>query len=219
LSGCCRPGDFDGVFTAASSADDARQYRRRGLTGEAKRIVGIAREHGIGGRSVLEVGGGVGAIQIELLRAGAAETTNVELSTVYEQDADRLFDEAGLSGRTTRRVADFVDEAEQVPLADVVILQRVVCCYPDAAALVGKAAAHARELLVLTFPVDRFWAPLAAAAINIGPRVRRSRFRFFVHRTRSVTVAAEGAGMSLVERDVGVFWQLLVFDRASAQPR
>ena len=54
--------------------------------------------------------------------------------------------------------ADFVAEARHIPPADAVILQRVICCYPHATALVEAAAEHARRVLVLTFPIDRWWA-------------------------------------------------------------
>src|SRR5204863_4096528 len=100
-----------------------------------------------GGDSVLEVGGGVGAIQLELLKAGAAQTTNVELSPEYEPYAAELL---GEDARVQRRVRDFVRDAAELEPADDVVLHRVVSCYPDPEALVGAAADHARRRLVLS---------------------------------------------------------------------
>ena len=102
--------------------------------------------------SVLEVGGGVGAIQLELLRAGAAATVNAELSPAYEPYAAELADEAGLGGRTERRVVDFARQGSESQAADVVILHKVVCCYPDYETLVGQASSHTTHQLALTFP-------------------------------------------------------------------
>ena len=93
------------------------------------------------------------------------------------------------------------------------ILQRVVCCYPDVDALVAAAAEHARDVLVVTLPVERWWMRAARAAINLWPRISGSRFRFFVHRTRSVIGAAERRGLRLARRRVGPLWQMLVFTR------
>ena len=90
------------------------------------------------GASVLEVGAGVGAIELELLAAGAARATDVELSGEYEEEAQKLLDEHGVADRVERRVGDFV--TEPVEPHDVVVLHRVVCCYPDVDALVGVAA-------------------------------------------------------------------------------
>ena len=110
-------------------------------------------------------------------------------------------------------MADFVAESAVLPPADAVILQRVVCCYPYASALVEAAAEHARRVLVLTFPVDRWWVRLALSLENIWMRLRGSKFRSFVHRTQTVVAAAERHGLRLDERRQGFLWQLLVLRR------
>src|SRR5207247_1658949 len=88
----------------------------------------------------LEVGGGIGAIQLELLKAGAARAVSVELTPTYEDIARQLLDEAGLADRVERKVMDFAQAAAQVDSADVVVLNRVICCYPDMPRLAAAAA-------------------------------------------------------------------------------
>jgi len=210
---CCAPGDLDDVFSPDQARADARAYRRDGLDGEARRIADAVRVRMRTGYTVLEVGGGVGAIQLTLLRDGAASTTNVELSHSYEPFARELIHEAELDGRVVRRVGDFVAEAATVPAADVVILQRVVCCYPHAERLVATAAAHAGRLLVLTFPVDRWPIRLMMPLANTWMRFRRSKFRIFAHRTSAIIAAARQAGLALESRRIGLFWQMLVLVR------
>ena len=215
---CCEPGDLDGIFTTGRAEADARGYRRKGLRGEARAIVEIVRAAGISGRTVLEVGGGVGAIQIELLRAGAASATNVELSRSYEASAHALNEEAGIADRVTRQIGDFVVEAQRIAPADVVVLHRVVCCYPNVDALARAAADHARSLLVLTLPVERWWMRFAALAINLWPRITGSKFRFYVHPSASIIAAAAASGLRLRERRgrrLSV-WQLLVLAPANS---
>src|SRR3954467_5446495 len=85
---------------------------------------------------------------------------------------------------------------------DAVILQRVVCCYPNATTLVIAAADHARRVLVLTFPVDRWWLRRAEFLLNLWPRVRGWKFRAYVHPTSAVLAAASARGMRLAERRV-----------------
>lgn len=213
MSGCCAPGDLDDLFSPAQAAADARRYREKGLDAEGRAIADAIRSIGVSNLTVLEVGGGIGAIQLELLRSGASHATNVELSRSYESVSSELIAAAGCDGRVDRRVADFVTEADTIPAADAVILQRVVCCYPDGNALVAAAARHARRALVLTFPVDRWWGPGAVALVNTWPRVRGWRFRFYLHRTSTVISAAEAEGMRLVERRRGMFWQMLILTR------
>ena len=215
MSSCCSPGDLDDVFSPRQARADARAYRQKGLDGEASRIADAVRARLPAGYTVLEIGGGIGAIQLALLRDGAAASTNVELSASYEPFARELIDEAGLDGRVVRRVADFVAEADTVPAADVVILQRVVCCYPHAERLVASAAAHARRVLVLTFPVDRLWIRLLVPIANAWMRLRRSKFRIFAHRTSAVIASAREEGLALETRRAGAFWQMLVLVRAA----
>jgi len=213
---CCTPGDFDLLFNARQAASDARAYRRSGLDAESRRIVETVRRLLPNAFTVLEIGGGIGAIQLELLRAGASRATNVELSPGYEPTAAALIAEAGVEGRVERRLADFVAEAPTIGAADAVILQRVVCCYPHVDALVTAAARHAGSMLVLTFPVDRWWMGLPVALVNLWPLLRGSKFRVFVHPTRSVVAAAEREGLRLVDRRKGLLWQMLVLTREDA---
>src|SRR5438034_9158591 len=90
MAGCCTPSGYRKIFGARTARRDVRRYRRRGLDAAARKIVGFLAGRGVAGDAVLEVGGGVGAIQLELLKAGAAKATNVELSPAYEPYAAEL---------------------------------------------------------------------------------------------------------------------------------
>ena len=213
MPGCCEVGDLDAIFSPSRAESDARGYRKKGLAGQSRRIFRALVARGVQARTVLEVGGGVGALQLELLKHGASHATNIELSRSYEPSARRLIDEEGLADRIDRRNGDFVADADAVAAADIVVLDRVVCCYPDVQALVSAAADHAHDVLVLTFPVERWWMRAGRELINVWPRITRSRFRFFVHPTRAVIAAAESRGMRLMSRDGALVWQMLLFAR------
>ena len=79
MVGCCDPRGCDNVFGSRFAMHRAGRYRKRGLDATEQRIVGFLVRRGVEGASVLEIGGGLGEIQIELLRAGAARATNLEL--------------------------------------------------------------------------------------------------------------------------------------------
>ena len=166
------------------------------------------------GYTVLEIGGGIGDIQLELLKTGAARATNVELATQYERVASELIHESGLDDRVERRLGDFVREADAIPGADVVVMNRVVCCYPDADAMVSAAADHARRFLVMTIPVDRWWTRLAIAVENILFALRSDTFRAYVHSTSAVLATAQRRGLRPVEHSRGFIWQLIALERA-----
>ena len=63
----------------------AERYRQKGVDKTAQRMLTFLEERGIEGATVLEIGGGVGEVQIELLKRGAARTTNLELSPGYDR--------------------------------------------------------------------------------------------------------------------------------------
>jgi hypothetical protein len=167
------------------------------------------------GYTLLEIGGGIGDLQLELLKTGAARATNVELATQYEGVASELIHDRGLDGRVERRLGDFVREADTIPGADVVVMNRVVCCYPDADALVGAAADHARRFLVMTFPVDRWWTRLGLALGNICFAMRSDGFRAYVHSTSAVLATAQRHGMRPIEHSRGFIWQLIALERTA----
>jgi magnesium-protoporphyrin O-methyltransferase len=80
VSDCCTPKGYRQIFSEKNAAGEAKRYRRKGLDGTSKRIFDFIRERGVEGKTLLEVGGGVGAIEIELLKAGMARAINVELT-------------------------------------------------------------------------------------------------------------------------------------------
>jgi len=165
------------------------------------------------GYTLLEIGGGIGDIQLELLQGGAARAINVELATQYEGVASELIRERDLGDRVERYLGDFVREAETIPSADVVIMNRVVCCYPDAEALVGAAAEHARRYLLMTFPVDRWWIRVGFAVGNVLFKLRSGTFQAHVHPTHAVIATAQRHGLRTAEHRPGFIWQFIALER------
>lgn len=195
MADCCDPEDLQSVFTRRFARRTAKRYRTHGLSPAATRIVDFVTDQGVQGASVLEIGGGVGAIQVELLRCGAAHVTNLELSTQYEGEATRLLADAGMDGRVDRRLMDIAREPDRVESADVVILHRVVCCYPDYQRLLSAAAQHATRLLVYSYPPDNLMSSAATWSENLARRLRGNTFRTYVHPPEAMIAATEAHGM------------------------
>src|SRR5216683_4411943 len=150
MSDCCSPKGYRWIFSERNARSEAKRYRRKGLDSTSRRIFDYLKQRGVEGRTVLEVGGGIGAVQIELLKAGATRAVSVELTPTYEQAAGELLKEAGLADRVERRVMDFARSGDEVEPADIVIMNRVICCYPDMPLLAGSAADHSAEVLVMS---------------------------------------------------------------------
>ena len=208
MAGCCEPRGYDDMFSARFSRYLARRYRKRGLDRTATRMVDFLTRHGIEGASVLEIGGGIGEIQLELLRRGAARATNLELVASYEADARALAADAGLADRVTRRQLDLATSPDAVAPHDIVVLHRVVCCYPDYQRLLGAAAGHATRLLVFSHPPRNLASRAVFGAQNLFFRLRRTAFRTFVHDPGAMVAAAEQGGLRTTYRHRGVVWHV-----------
>ena len=173
-----------------------------------------ALDTGIDGARVLEIGGGLGTIGSELLAAGAAESEVVELVAAWEPYALELARERGLEGQTRFRVVDILDRPGEVEPADLVVLNRVVCCTPDGVALTAEAASHARRALVLSFPRDVFWVRAAMRGLNAGMWLLRRSYRAFVHPPAALLAAAEAKGLRpAADGRRGVVWQYAALTR------
>ena len=209
MSRCCDPEDYQSVFSGRFARRQSKRYRRRGLTAAAQHIVDFAISRGIAGATVLEIGGGVGQIQVELLRRGASQVTNLEISHNYEAEAARLLVEAGMTDRVTRRFLDIAQEPDEVQSADVVVLHRVVCCYPDYARLLSVAARHARNTLVYSHPAANVVNRVQFGAENVYRRLGGNDFRAFIHPPQDMIRAVESDGLAVAYRHHAWDWDVV----------
>jgi 2-polyprenyl-3-methyl-5-hydroxy-6-metoxy-1,4-benzoquinol methylase len=210
---CCNPRGCDGFFTSRFARRAAKRYREKGIDKTAQRMVAFLEQHGIAGATVLEVGGGVGELQIELLKRGAASSLNLELSPAYDEEAARLLREAGLEGRAERRLYDLAADPDGVEPTDVVVLHRVVCCYPDFERLLEAAADHARRVLVFSYPQRNVVSRFVITAQNLFFRLRRMEFRTFAHPPRRMFAVVEERGLRPAYAHHLFVWQVAGFER------
>jgi 2-polyprenyl-3-methyl-5-hydroxy-6-metoxy-1,4-benzoquinol methylase len=213
MTGCCRPRGYERMFNPRFARRRANRYRRRGLDRTARRMVALLPRQDVAGASVLEIGGGVGEIQLELLERGAARATNLELSAAYETEARQLLRAAGLEHRAQRRLVDIALDGASVEPADVVVLHRVVCCYPDHATLLAAAAEHARRAVVFSFPPRNLLSRALVATQNRIFRLRGSEFRVFVHPPRELLAVLAAHGMHPVTVGRSGLWKVALVTR------
>jgi hypothetical protein len=213
VNSCCRARPVEELFKPRMAKRTLEKYRRKGHGSLDERLVAIAAARGLDGARVLEIGGGIGTIQTELLEAGAERGEVVELVSAWEPYARELAQEKGLAERTSFRVADVLEEPESVEPADVVVMSRVVCCSPDGVALTAQAARLARRTLVLSFPRDAFWVRAGLRLVNLGLRIGGRSFRVFLHPPSALFAAAEREGLKLAEQGRGPIWAYAALDR------
>ena len=196
---------------------DLRRYRRRGADVTTRLMLAEVRRWPLEGRTVLDVGGGIGVIIGELADTRISRAALVEASPAYLEVARR---EVGLKfgSRPIQFVlGDFAVIAGTLPDADVVTLDRVVCCYPDAEALLGAAAARTRQVLAFTYPRNRWYVRSMFALANLWLRLTGKKFRAFVHAPERMAAVLETAGLARATQRKTLVWMLSVYHRGDAR--
>ena len=203
------------MFGDRTAKRDLKRYRKRGPSKPTRRLLEALRRDGVGDASVLDIGGGVGAIQHELLDSGAQRAIGVDVSRAYLQVVRAEAARRGHGDRMTYHEGDFVALADAIDPADIVTLDRVICCYPDMEALVGRSAERARRLYGLIHPRDVWWMRLAVRLMNAGLRLARQEFRVYVHPVDAVDRVSRDEGLALRTREnVGPVWQVAIYARS-----
>lgn len=218
MAACCAgstPEGYDRVFSDRYASQLARQYRRHGLTAPAQKIVEYAVSKGIAGATVLEIGGGIGDIQLELLKHGAARTTNIKLSGSYESEANRLIQQAGFEGQMQRILSiDLATNPTVLTPFDIAILHRVVCCYPDYELLLTAAATHAQRMVVFSHPPHNWFTRFGTKLMNAGLGIVRSTYRAFSHDPKAMVAVLQRHGLVSEYRSAEGMWRIVGACRA-----
>jgi magnesium-protoporphyrin O-methyltransferase len=144
--------DFGEFYNTRKAASELRSYREKGPIASTRMLIDALKTGGVAGATVIDIGGGIGAIQHELLAAGAAHVTSIDASDAYIQAARDESERRSLTGRVTYHHGDFVTLAETIPSADIVTLDRVINVYPDWIQLIQLSAARARRVYGLVYP-------------------------------------------------------------------
>jgi magnesium-protoporphyrin O-methyltransferase len=209
----CGCDDFASVFDRSTAELDRDRYHRTGPDRTTGMLLDMVRPAVTAGSTILDVGGGIGVIDHELLKAGAGHAVLVEASPAYLEVARAEARHRNLLDRLDLVEGDFVRHARQIDTADIVTLDRVVCCYPDVEALVGLSAARARRVYALVLPRDSWLIRLGLRVINLGYRVRRRRYRAYAHPNAVVDRIAAAEGLRPRSERWTFFWRVVVYDR------
>ena len=202
------------TYNEKIAAADLRKYRKNGPRPWARALIEAIEAEGVQGATLLDIGGGIGVIQHELLDSGAAHATSVEGSSAYLSAARTESDRRGLSDRVTYHHGDFVDLAESIESADVVTLDRVLNVYPDWERLASLAADRARRLYGVVIPRDTRFVRLVISAINLVLRLRRERVRAAVVPVDELERILRQRGLSRrFSATIGPAWQVALYRR------
>lgn len=208
---CCSSPGNDEAFDERAARWNARWHRWFGLSRSERDVIAGLAARGIDRARVLEIGGGLGQLQVALLSRGAAHATNLDLSPNWEPVAQALAVEEGVADRITRIVGDAADPPPLEPV-DVVVLHRVVCCTDAWAAMLDTALSVGPRLVALTLPRSTWWTHAFARVGNALERRRGRDFRVRIHDPAAVLGHLQAQDMTVVDDITGPVWRTVVLE-------
>ncbi len=213
MSCCSHAGSIASHFDHHMAERDLQRYRSNGADKSTKRLVDAITSAGVSDATVLDIGAGIGVVAHELLAGGARRVTLVDASPAYVDAARSEAERRGHADRVEFRHGDFVAVADQVPTADVVTLDRVICCYPDMEGLVAASVPRARRLYGVVYPRDSWWVRLMIVIQNAMRRTKGNEFRTFVHSPRAIDVAIRTQGFMPRSIQRSAVWITALYER------
>jgi SAM-dependent methyltransferase len=203
--------DFGNFYNTKKAAAELATYREKGPIESTRALIEALKSEGVEGATLLDIGGGIGAIQHELLAAGVAQVVSVDASAAYLAAAQEESERRGLARRVSYHHGDFVELAETISAADIVTLDRVINVYPDWERLLRLSADRARRLYGLVYPRDTLPVRMVVRTMNL--LVWRGPVRAAVRSPAAVKqVLGESGLVPHSQKTVGP-WQVAVYRR------
>jgi SAM-dependent methyltransferase len=212
----CSPCATDQQFDIRAAGQDLRRFHRHGPDPSTRLLLAAIHDSPLPqAPDLLDIGGGIGVIHHVLLNRGFAQATEVDASTASLEVAAEESRRRGHADRVMFRHGNFRGIESTIGMADVVTLDRVVCCDSDYAILLGAAAAHARWLVAFTYPRPRWFIKAFVAGMNLWRHLRGQSFRAYVHSPNAMFAVLRRSGFRQRWTSRTWIWQADLFERAA----
>ena len=209
---CC---GLQKLFNDKQARKDLKRLRKKGPNKPTRILLQYLDQLNIPQMTLLDIGGGVGAIQMVLAQKGIQAITGVDASPAYLQAAQQIAREMGYLEKARFIYGNFIEKASEVESADIVTLDRVLCCFPDVHALVTHSVQKARQVYGVIFPRDNFLTKLGATVLNLVLMLLRNPFRTYVHSTAVVDLLVQRQGFETWQVATAGVWQVRVYRRTN----
>lgn len=204
------------AYDGLSAETDLTRWRDGKLHPATRELIEVVRDEGVDGARVLDIGAGVGAVHVSLLEAGAAGAVDVDASREYLASARSEAERRGLGGQVQYRYGDVVELADELPPAEIVTLDSVICCYPYLGPLLAAATRSRPRLVGITYPRDVWWMRAYMRLYNLVHAVRRSPARYFIHRHAQVERWMADAGYQSIHEGGPREWRVVLYRRSAS---
>lgn len=209
---------YQDTFDDARAKKEMRDYRSTGVKKSSRPLVSILHQFPLEGKTQLDIGAGIGALIFEAFDRGLTKATYIDIAAGFRKE---FLQEAGnrkLTERVDARLGDFMDLHQEVGPADLVTLDKVICCYEDYEDLVRQSVRKARRWYIYSVPRDVWWVRLVHGLGLLINKIRKDKIRSFIHPTETIEALIEEAGFQAVAVQRQREWEVKAFERTSSLP-
>lgn len=210
---CCQCQGIENMFDEKTAKRELERYNKKGPHKATQLLLDAIHKINIKGLSFLDIGGGIGIIQRDLFKEGVSNGISIEASKAYYDVAREEATRNGFFEKVNFRHGDFTSIASQSDAADIVTLDKVICCYDDLSSLVGLSSKLARKIYAIVYFRDVWWTKIMVPFLNLYPKIKGSSFRAFIHPTKKVEKIIFKNGFKRFYYSTTFIWQVAVFTR------
>jgi magnesium-protoporphyrin O-methyltransferase len=203
------------IFNDKKARKSLKSYLKKGPAKESRKLIESLKERDVQGLTLLDVGGGIGAVQLELIANGVTSATDVDASPAYMSIAKEESARRGLQDKISYIEGDFTTEGAQVAPADIVTLDKVICCYNRMEEIVTLSVSKATKYYGLVYPKENALSRVAKGLGNFILWVSGSKFRSYVHPVKDITRLIEAGGFQRVHFDTTFIWRIELYEKVA----
>lgn len=211
---CCNHCRDAGLFFNNKTAKkELRKYKKKGADKSTQLLLNEIRKKDLKNKTLLDIGGGIGAISFELLQSGVDTSVHVDASPAYLNVTKNEAAKQGLAGRVTHFFGDFTELADDLKPADIVTLDRVICCYPDMEKLVNLSAKKSNLYYGVVYPKETWFIRLGMRLGNFYFKLRGNDFRTYLHPPGKIDETIQDNGFRRIAFEKTIIWEVALYTK------
>jgi len=211
---CCPHSQSASKFFSLFAKSYRRRFNKKGFEKSQQQLVSGINKAGKDDKTLLEIGCGVGYLHQMLVEQGAKSALGVELSANMIIEAKDGAKQRGLDKQLSYLEGDFIDLAEDISSMDMVIMDKVICCYPDAERLVQHSLKKCKQSIAVSYPRKTWYTRLGVQISATVMKLLGSSFRPYVHDPEQIEFWILQQGFNKIFQDQTTVWLSQVYTRS-----
>lgn len=215
MDSCCNQA-YQQLFDDASAEKEMKEYLSKGIKKSSRPFLATLKQLPLNGKTQVDIGGGIGALILESFDRGLAKATYVDIAAGYREKFLEEVSKRNLTGQIEAKLGDFLELHTTVETADLVTLDKVICCYENYEGLVRHSVSKARRWYVYSIPREVWWVRLVHGVGLWIRKIKRDKFRSYIHPSKEIEALVKAAGFREVASKRQREWEVKAFEKQSS---